>query len=242
VSVYVYGVVRASGAFPSDLRGVGDPPGAVRRLAAGPVAAAVGAAPTGLRARRRDLQAHQDVLLALGEACAVLPMRFGVVADDEETVRARLGDAADGYRAALDRVAGRVEMNVRATPVDHGLAEVVRQDGHLRRLREEARSRPGYEVSVRLGEAVAAAVTRRAARAAREVLAALAETGHEVSQGPEQAGWVLNASFLVPADGVAAFRAAVDRLAAQHGGGAALQVTGPLPCYSFAAAPEPVAV
>jgi Gas vesicle synthesis protein GvpL/GvpF len=242
VGLYIYGVVRGTGPFPRDLRGVGDPPGDVRRLAAGTVAAAVGPAPPRLRARRRDLQAHQDVLLALGEAGPVLPMRFGVVADDEETVRTRLGAAGDAYPAALDRVAGRVEMNVRATPVDHGLDQIVRQDAQVRRLREEARRRPGYEVNVRLGEAVAAAVARRAARAAGEVMAELAASGHEVSHGPEQAGWVLNASFLVPVDGVAAFRAAVDRLAARHGGSAALQLTGPLPCYSFATAPEPVAV
>ncbi|MBY8876111.1 GvpL/GvpF family gas vesicle protein [Actinacidiphila acidipaludis] len=242
MSLYIYGVVGASGAFPDDLRGVGDPPGAVRRLPAGAVAAAVGPAPDRLRARRRDLQAHQEVLLALGEAGPVLPMRFGVVADDEESVRARLDAASDGHLAALDRIAGRVEMNVRATPVDQGLADIVRTDPQVRRLREEARRRPGYEVNVRLGEAVAAAVTRRAVRAAGDVLAALAGPDREVSHGPEQPGWVLNASFLVPSDGVAAFRAEVDRLAALHGDSAALQVTGPLPCYSFAMAPEPVAV
>ena len=41
----------------------------------------------GLRAKRRDLMAHQEPAPDAGEDGPVLPMRFGMVAPDEATVR-----------------------------------------------------------------------------------------------------------------------------------------------------------
>lgn len=245
MSLYVYGVTRGSvppgSPLPTDLRGVGDPAAPVRMLAAGDLAAAVSAAPARLRARRRDLQAHQDVLTALGRGGPVLPMRFGVVTDGEEPVLARLAAERADYLAALDRVEGHVEMNVKAHAVEDDLAGIVRQDPRVRSLRQEARRRPGYEVNVRLGEAVAAAVQRRAAQAGAEVLTALTGLARETVRGAEPAGCALNASFLVAEGDVARFHAAAGALAVLHAGQVDLRVTGPLPCYSFAVAPAPVA-
>jgi hypothetical protein len=240
VDLYVYGVAGARFRVPAGLTGVGKPPAAVSLVTAGEVTAAVSAAPARLRACRRDLQAHQDVLMALAEHGPVLPMRFGMALPDEQAVRARLEAGERDYLAALDRVAGRVEMNLKATATDDALAELVRQDPQVRQLRDQARRRPGYETSLRLGEAIAAAIGRRAAQAASEASAALAVLADDVRPGPEVTGCVLNQSFLIRADAVEQFRAETGRLAARLTGRAVLQLTGPLPCYSFAAAPVPV--
>jgi hypothetical protein len=235
--VYFYGVTRADTPLPRGIRGVGKPPGEVRTLAAGRLAALVGPAPDGLRARRRDLQAHQDVLLAVGAAGPVLPTRFGVVAADDDAVTRPLRADAAGYEAALDRVAGRCELNLKASPLEGGLAGLLRDDPRLRRLRQESRRRPGYDVSIRLGEAVVAGLRRRAAEAAREAAEALTGMADEVRQGPDVPGCVLNLSFLVAADRVARCRTVFDTLADRHAGSAELRLTGPLPCYSFSALP-----
>lgn len=239
MSVYLYGVTRAAVPVPRDARGVGSPPGAVRKLVVGDLAAVVGAAPEGLRARRRDLQAHQDLLLALAGGGPVLPTRFGVVVAGDDAVTGRLHDDASGYAAALDRVAGRCEMNLKVSPAEAGLAALVREDPQIARLRRESRQRPGYEVRVRLGEAVVAGLRRRAAQAAQDVAAALTAIADEAQRGPDVPGCVLNLSFLVAADRVAACRAAFDAAADRLAGHAELRLTGPLPCYSFAALPAP---
>ncbi|MBM9507875.1 GvpL/GvpF family gas vesicle protein [Actinacidiphila acididurans] len=241
MSLYVYGVTRGSVPPPTGLRGVGAPAAQVRTLAADDLAVAVSAAPARLRAYRRDLQAHQDVLTALARSGPVLPMRFGVVTDGEEPVLARLTAGRADYLAALDRIEGHVEMNVKAHAVEDGLADIVRQDPRVRSLRQEARRRPGYAANIRLGEAVAAAVGRRAAQAGVEVLTALTGLATETVRGTEPAGCALNASFLVAEGDVARFHAAVAALAVLHTGQVTLQVTGPLPCYSFAVAPAPAA-
>jgi len=63
MSTYVYAIVRAKHPFGSDpLLGVGEPAAPIRVLAEGDLAAVVSDAPEGLRAKRRDLLAHQNVI------------------------------------------------------------------------------------------------------------------------------------------------------------------------------------
>ncbi|MFH9610646.1 GvpL/GvpF family gas vesicle protein [Streptomyces sp. NPDC017448] len=231
--LYVYAVVRRGTPLPAGAGGVGDPPGVPRTVTIGGIAAVVSDAPARLRARRRDLLAHQNLLMGLAEGGPVLPMRFGMVAPDEDTLLARLAGARRSHLAILEQLDGHVEVNVKALPAPDSLAEVVVEDAVVRRLRDEARRRPGYEASVRLGEAVASALTRRAAEAGREVLRELAPLARATAPGPDVQGCALNTSFLVPRGRSQRFRTAAERLAEAHRSRVELRFAGPLPCYSF---------
>jgi hypothetical protein len=231
--LYVYAVVRAGHRVPSGLHGVGGPPERATSVCEGRVAAVVSPAPPDLRARRRDLLAHQELLLALGADGPVLPMRFGMVAADEAAVRRQLADGEERHLAVLEQVADRVEMNVKALPANDSLAALVKEDASIRRLRETVRSRPTYEANLRLGEAVATALSRRAAEAGRQIVRELEPLTQAASPGPEVPGCLVNMSFLVDRGGSAAFTAEAERLAQRHRDRAELRVAGPLPCYSF---------
>ncbi|WP_405780404.1 GvpL/GvpF family gas vesicle protein [Streptomyces sp. NBC_00859] len=237
--MYVYGIVGGAHQLPAGATGVGEPPAAVRLLPAGDLAVVVSEAPAGLRARRRDLMAHQGLLLELAEAGPVLPMRFGVVAPDDATVLSDVAARRGEHAAILERIDARVEMNVKVMPVQDHLAALIREDPVVRRARDETRRRPGYEANIRLGEAVSAGLKRRAVAAAALLPAQCAEIADEMRPGPEVDGCVLNASFLVPRRREADFRAVVERCAAAHQDRLELRLTGPLPCYSFTG-PEPV--
>lgn len=238
--LYVYGIIRSGQRLPAARCGLGTPPAALRLVPAGMIAAVVSAASDSLRARRRDLLAHQDLLLELSADGPVLPMRFGMVASGESTVRDELAAAEQAHVNALDRCEGRIELNVKALPVEDSLAAVVREDGTVRRLRDQLRQRPGYEASLRLGEAVAAALTARATAAATAVHAELLPLAVESQAGPDVTGCVRNTSFLVGRETEGGFRDTLDRLARLHRGSVELRLTGPLPCYSFVAAPTAV--
>ncbi|WP_411080036.1 GvpL/GvpF family gas vesicle protein [Streptomyces sp. cmx-18-6] len=231
--MYVYAVVRAGTPLPRRAGGVGSPPAPLRTVGVGPAVAVVSAAPAQLRARRRDLLAHQELLTRLAESGPVLPMRFGMVAPDADALHAQLAVAEAGHLTALDRVAGHVEMNVKALPAHDSLAALVAGDATVRRLRDETRRRPGYEASVRLGEAVASALARRAAEAGRRALRDLAPMARAMAGGPEVPGCALNVSFLVGRADSDRFRAAAERFAAAHRDHVELRLAGPLPCYSF---------
>ncbi|RPK45794.1 Gas vesicle synthesis protein GvpL/GvpF [Streptomyces sp. ADI92-24] len=231
--VYVYAVMRAGTALPKGIGGVGSPPAVLRTITTGGLDAVVSDAAPGLRARRRDLLAHQELLMRLADEGPVLPMRFGMVAPDEETVLHQLAGAEADHTATLEQLSGRFEINVKALPAQNALAALVAEDKTVRQLREAVRRRPGYEASLRLGEAVAAALARRATAAGQRVLRELTPGSRAVAAGPEVPGCVLNVSFLVERGASEAFLANARHFADAHRDHVELRLAGPLPCYSF---------
>ncbi|MDT9695406.1 GvpL/GvpF family gas vesicle protein [Streptomyces sp. P17] len=236
MSTYVYGITASSHpALPKDMTGVGEPPRPVRVLTEGGLAALVSDAPEGLRPKRRDLLAHQNVLAETGAAGCVLPMRFGSVAPDDDTVTGVLAERAEHYQERLRTLDGTVEYNVKATHDEEAvLHRVMSQSPEIRSLTEANRQAGGgsYEQKLQLGEMVVAAVKAREAEDAAEVLRVLEAEAAAVSVGPESTGWLANVSFLVNRDTAEAFLAAVDELRKSRPH-LEVRVNGPLPPYSF---------
>ncbi|MFF7144416.1 MULTISPECIES: GvpL/GvpF family gas vesicle protein [Streptomyces] len=236
MSTYVYGVAAASHpSLPKGLGGVGEPPCPVRILREGELAAIVSDAPEGLRPKRRDLLAHQSVLGEAGAGGAVLPMRFGSVAPDDDAVTRVLAERADHYRERLSALGGRIEYNVKASHDQEAvLHRVMAEEPETRALAEANRRAGGgsYDERLRLGQVIAEAVQSREAEDAAELQRLLEPAAEAVSTGPESGGWLANLSFLVPRDSAEEFLAAVEEIRKTHPH-LELRVNGPLPPYSF---------
>ncbi|MES5818940.1 GvpL/GvpF family gas vesicle protein [Streptomyces sp. RG80] len=236
MSTYVYGITDGSQAkLPDGMGGVGDPPRPVRILKEGDLAAVVSDAPEGLRPKRKDLLAHQSVLAEAGAGGCVLPMRFGSVAPDDDTVTAVLAERAEHYKERLRTLDGKVEYNIKATHDEEAVLHRVMAENPELRAQTEANRQAGggsYEEKLRLGEMVVAAVKAREAEDAAEVQHDLAAVAAAVSAGPESTGWLANVSFLVDRDAAEEFMASVEqvRKSRPH---LELRVNGPLPPYSF---------
>ncbi|MEV0636623.1 GvpL/GvpF family gas vesicle protein [Streptomyces sp. NPDC050619] len=236
MSTYVYGITASSHpALPEGMGGVGDPPRPVRVLKEGELAAVVSDAPEGLRPKRRDLLAHQNVLSEAGAARCVLPMRFGSVAPDDGTVTGVLAERADHYKERLRTLDGKVEYNVKAVHNEEAvLHRVMSENPEIRAMTEANRQAGGgsYEQRLQLGEMVVAAVKAREAEDATEVQSALEPVAEAVSVGPESTGWLANVSFLVERDSAETFLAAAEQVRKVHPH-LDLRINGPLPPYSF---------
>ncbi|MEU9558759.1 GvpL/GvpF family gas vesicle protein [Streptomyces fumanus] len=236
MSTYVYGITASTHpALPEGMDGVGTPPRKVRILKEGDLAAVVSDAPEGLRPKRKDLLAHQNVLSEAGAAGCVLPMRFGSVATDDTSVTEVLAERADHYKERLGALDGRVEYNIKANHVEEAvLHHVMAENQQIRALAEANRKAGGgsYEAKIQLGEMVAAAVQAREAEDARALRSVLEPQAEAVSVGPESTGWLANVSFLVGRDAAEEFLAAVERARAElpH---LEVRINGPLPPYSF---------
>ncbi|MFF8014843.1 GvpL/GvpF family gas vesicle protein [Streptomyces sp. NPDC007929] len=236
MSTYVYGIAASSHpSLPEGMGGVGDPPREVRILREGDLAAVVSEAPEGLRPKRKDLLAHQNVLSEAGAAGCVLPMRFGSVAPDDNSITAVLAERADHYKERLRALDNRVEYNVKANHVEEAvLHQVMAESPDIRGLAEANRQSGGgsYDDKIRLGELVAAAVKAKEADDGAAVRRALEPAADDVSEGPESTGWLANVSFLVDRETAESFLAAVERLRKDmpH---LEVRVNGPLPPYSF---------
>ncbi|WP_409463671.1 GvpL/GvpF family gas vesicle protein [Amycolatopsis sp. GA6-003] len=239
MSTYLYGITFADHpAEVSGLRGVGPSAAPARVLPAGDkLRAVVGDVDGELRAKRRDLLAHQEILQALCEEGPTLPMRFGVVAEDDTAVAEEIAAKADVYTAVLQRVRGHVEMNVKASHrEDVVLGQILAGDEEIRNLavtlREDAGR--GQAEQVRFGELVAGRLEQREREDADAILGYLLPLAAEHSPGPRVDGCFFNCSFLVPKEKLTEFQDAVQRLTTLVEEVAEVRAQGPLPPYSFA--------
>jgi hypothetical protein len=233
-AVYVYGVVAAD----ADKVGTEGVSGAeVERVVSGPLAALVSRLPEeGLRMRRRDLQAHLAVLERAFERTTVVPCRFGMVLPDEDAVRRELLDARrEELARALERLDGRVQLNVRVDfDEEEVLREIVVADREIAALRRRTQELgdAGHFARIRLGELVAAAVAARRESDAERVLAALRAAADDVAVDAAGDLRVLKASFLVRDAG--RFEAVLEGLARVEAPQLRFESIGPLPPTAFA--------
>jgi hypothetical protein len=239
---YVYCFTHAAHPLPLDgLRGVGAEETALRVVRHEGLVAVVSDAPQALRPKRRDLLAHETVLETLSAAGAVVPMRFGTVAPDNDAVVAELARGAQRYIALLTHLEGHVERNVKGTHQEDALlADLLADHPELRAQNEALRAAGGGGQPERLafGEQVAIAVEQRQFRDSAYVVAALRPLAKQDRHAPPVEGCFVNVSFLVPSGAQSDFDAVVAQLKTAMNGYADLRVSGALPPYSFVDAVE----
>jgi Gas vesicle synthesis protein GvpL/GvpF len=234
---YVYGVVRRADARPVRQEGIGG--AEVLAIEHQGVAALASEIPgTGeIRARRRDLLRHSDVLQDAIATGPVVPLRFGsVLASTSSVVRDFLAPRHDELLGLLEAFDGLVELSIRAFYREENvLAEIVHEDARVRGLREAANAQGATRrIHIELGEAVAAALERKRAGHAEAVLGALRSLAREVSvQERTSELEVIRASALVHARDVDRVDRAMDELAQRLAGSVLFKYLGPLPPHSF---------
>ncbi|MET9378602.1 GvpL/GvpF family gas vesicle protein [Streptomyces sp. NPDC002992] len=235
MSTYVYGITRADQRLPEGAEGIGEPPMPVRTVRSGDLVALVSDAPTELKPKRRDLLAHQRVVIGAATEGPVLPLRFGGVSPDDDTVASILEEHHDRYLGCLETLEGKDEFNVKASHQEEAvLSAVLSADPDLLARYSANRAAGGGDQAEKLafGEAVARAVAEREKVDAARVEQTLAPYAAGTRQGPEGTGWLANLSFLVERERREEFLEAVRRLHEEHEH-LQVQVTGPLPAYSF---------
>jgi hypothetical protein len=178
-----------------------------------------------------------DVLGAAFERGTVLPLRFGIVFDDEGSlVHEFLAPRHNELAALLRDLSGQGELRVTAHyRGDALLAEVVQDNRRIAQLREATRGAgAGHPALVQLGELVAAEVQARTARDSRALLERLRKHARRYEVGKEPVEYeLLRASFLVERKRMSKFEAELERFAAEQAGRADVKLTGPLPPHSF---------
>lgn len=238
---YVYALVPAGSpeAVPSGLRGLDDVE--VQVVTVGDVAAVVSSLalerPPG---RRAELEAHTRVVDGLARAGPVVPVRFGSVLEhDVAAVEELLADQGPAALATLERVEGKVQLNLRVSYHEQRvLEEVVNEDPDIAQLRRRTRDLPEGAMHpdlVALGERVAAAVERKRLVDADDVLAAVEHRDVEISER-EGGGLdhVIDLALLVPLQHLDPLEETLEQLAEQTHERLRWRLVGPVAPYDFA--------
>jgi non-ribosomal peptide synthetase component F len=203
----------------------------------------------GLRRNLEDLAwlemvatAHDRVTRHLAEQAATAPLRLATVFLGEESLRAQLGHWHERATRTLDRIEGREEWSVKAyadpaavTASDEEPTSVAEDMGagkaYLLKRRaatqqREARAQADAELATRMHETLA-----RAAVAGRRLAPQDRRLTHHVGE------MILNGTYLLERDQVAAFKQTVEGLGGDHAH-VRVELAGPWPPYSFASLDE----
>ncbi|TML00890.1 MAG: GvpL/GvpF family gas vesicle protein [Actinobacteria bacterium] len=237
-AVYVYGVVRADELRAVAAEGVAGT--AVELLEHDGLAAVVSKLPAReFRVKRRDLQRHLQVLEEAFAEATIVPCPFGtVVLSEEDLERVLLAERRDELLAALERLEGKVQLNVKAVyDEEELLRELVQLDPELERLRIATKrlGDAGYYEQIRLGELIAAAVSQRRETDASRLLGQLADSTDDAVVEAGGAYVALKASFLVSRKKLKTFDKALERIAQAEQPVMRIEVIGPVPPTAFAA-------
>ena len=249
--VWAYAVFGGQPAEPSfgHLCGVAGEP--IRVVAGFGLTAVVGTVSLdefGAEALRRNLEdldwlaatarAHDAVISAIARSRPVIPLRMATVYLDDSRVHALLEARHDDFVAALERVTAREEIGVKAYAdpnvltggIDSGDgppgAKLTGTAYLMRRRRALASQDDAFRIAAGHAERIHALLLKHAVDGKRKPASDRRLSGRD--------GWtVLNGTYLVDADEVDAFRAAV-ALIDRNTPGIELEITGPWPPYSFA--------
>jgi hypothetical protein len=248
--LWVYGVVDAAVAEPPATEGVDGQPVRLHRHER--VSALFSEVPASefdedaLKERLEELdrlealaRAHESVLQAAIVSGPVVPFRLCTIYSSPERLGAMLDREGRELAATLRRLAGTEEWGVKAflgapAGVAAGEPPPDSESGtdYLSRKKER---RDAAEAG---RDATDAAVAGIHARLAESAAAAVLSRPHDRRLSGRPAEMVLNASYLVPREGVDAFRAVVEQLGRRHeADGVELELTGPWPPYHFVETP-----
>jgi Gas vesicle synthesis protein GvpL/GvpF len=234
VPLHVYGVTRAGVALPEDLAGRSG--GTPRAVVDGSLQAVVCDVGDDARARREDLLNHAHVLERIVADSTVLPVQFGMLMPNDDTVRQDLlSQDRDSLERLLSAFDGLVQVSVTATHIeDAALREVLRRDPELAAMRDAVRGKASQDAEqLRLGEAVARALEALAADDGARIVERLAPVVRAVAEQDPRGLQVANIALLVERAARDDLDAAVTLVREELSSRVNLRYVGPQPPYAF---------
>ncbi len=186
----------------------------------------------------RCLMAHQEVIERVMQDHPVLPVKFGTVVEGEAEVRRLIRQSHSRLSHALERLKGKMEMEVAATWDLKRVLEAVGQGDEIRRLKESIAGRPATEVleaQIQAGKIVKKSLDRRREEFQQRLLRSLGGAALDVQPNALLADeMVLNVAFLIEKKREEEFDQQVRKLDEALNGEVSFRIVGPLPPYSFA--------
>lgn len=227
-ALLVCGVVRAEHPGPGGTPAPDDAIADVRLVHAGALAAAVRDLPDDAPSED-DASRYVDALIALLSGGPVLPLRFATLAPDEDAVRELLDGAADELAHRLDALDGLVEVRLQIDgDLDAELRAVVAASPALARARPEP-----LDDRVRHGEQIGARLAERRDELGEQVRARLQPLAVAHASVRAEAATEVKHAYLIRADALPAFDAAVQALRSDLGEHYEVEYAGPLPAFEF---------
>jgi hypothetical protein len=187
---------------------------------------------------RRNMMNHTKVQEEVMEKHSILPVRFDTISPDKETVYSLLRDRYDELIAHLDRMAGKIEMGLKALWFE-GIVydEILAERTDIRQLRDSLQGKSPdrtYYERIKLGELVEEAVRQKRLADEDAIMACVKPFAVDIHMNDifgER--MILNAAFLVERVREPEFDVAIQELDKQMKQRMLFRYVGPVPPYNF---------
>jgi len=237
---YVYCIMRGDQAREFETRGLGEGSGRVYTIPSDGLCAVVSdSARIDYERSRRNMIVHTVVQEEAIRDQAILPVRFGTVAPDAESVREKLlTRRREEFFSLLEEVEGRVELGLKAFWQEHmPFREIVEENDAIRRLRDRLAGKPAdesYYERVELGRMVAEELVRKREAAAEEITSRLRPLAYKTKVNTNLGDrMAFNGAFLVDKREEERFDKAVGEMGTEMEQRLAFKYVGPVPPYNF---------
>jgi hypothetical protein len=243
--ICVYGILPDDIEVTEDTPGVGEHPGLLRDVRFDGLSALISDVDmSGRLGSPEDLRTYREILDGTAGEVPVVPLRFGTILASEDAVAELLAARHEEFTAALERLEGRAEFQVKGRYVEDAVLEkVVSQNKQAARLRHavqgknpDAARTARIELDQLMNETVTAwreqdtRTVRRAMKGVCAVSAARKPTGKLDA---------VNVAFLVDVDEEHEVERVIESLAREWEGRIDLQLLGPMAAYHFTRTAQP---
>jgi hypothetical protein len=212
-SIYVYGILPADIEVAGDIPGVGEHPGLLRDVRCDGLAALISEVDSsGRLGSPDDVRTYREILDSTAAEVPVLPLHFGTIMASEDAVAKDLLAAHhDEFAAALDRLEGRTEFQVKGRYVEDA---ILGEDKQAVKARRQEDTRTLMQAMERL---CVASVAR--------------ELAYELD--------AVHVAFLVTVDREPEVERVIEDLAHEWEGRIDVRLLGPMAAYDFAETAQP---
>lgn len=236
---YIYAII--GGTQNHDFGSIGLNGSDVYTVADGDVSAVISNVPkTGkLRPERRHLAAHQAVLTRLTEyGATVLPVSFGTIAEGSEAVRKLLSRYQQDLTHEVNRVEGKVEMELRVSLEAPNIFEYfIHNHPELKEARDrvfDGKHEPSRDEKIDLGQTFERILDQEREKCTKMVERAIEPYCKEIKQNKcRNEKEVMRLSCLIEKGTKKDFESAVDEASKPFDDNFVFEYTGPFPPYNF---------
>ncbi|HEY9682959.1 MAG TPA: GvpL/GvpF family gas vesicle protein [Oculatellaceae cyanobacterium] len=174
------------------------------------------------QATRSNLLRHAEVLENIMQQTQILPIRFGIVAaDEEEVINTVLKANYWSFHEILERLQGKKELGLKVLWQQQTvLNKLLEEDTELKNLRDSLAGRSdiaAYHEKIKLGRLLEAALRQYQEALRSEILDSLSELSEELRENKLLTeNMILNSAFLVKSEDEEQFEERVNALGDKH--------------------------
>jgi hypothetical protein len=182
-----------------------------------------------------EAKTHEETLRKIMETHTIIPMGFGVVAEDEKEIENILKRARMKFMNTLAKIKNKLQINVKISCDKTILAEILRESEEIRALATEAKqNNTNQTIKIELGSKFKSALDERKNKYMKDIqsfLGALSD-GFRENKITDQYT-VMNGSFLVDREQEQKFYERLNELEKNYEKKLTFLAVGPLPPYNF---------